>query len=73
MDESYFFCGVLARLVFDSELGTPEFVTYDARHLLEQTSFVRIQAENTNERMLDACKAFTDRLKKMSEIIKSHK
>ena len=73
MDESYFFCGVLARLVFDSKLGTPEFVTFDARHLLEQTSFVRIQAENTNERMLDACRTFTEKLKKMSEIIKSHK
>jgi DNA-directed RNA polymerase subunit L len=70
MDESYFFCGVLARLIFDSSLGTPEFVTYDARHLLEHTSFVRVQAENANERMLEACQRFSEKLKEIQTIIR---
>jgi len=73
MDESYFFCGVLARLIYDSEMGCPEFVTFDARHLLEHISFVRVQAENANERMLDACKTFKAKLKAIDDIVKSHK
>lgn len=73
MDESYFFCGVLARLIYDSEMGCPEFVTYDARHLLEHISFVRVQAENATERMLDACKTFKTKLKEVNDIVRSYK
>lgn len=71
MDESYFFCGVLTRIIFDSLLGTPEFVTFDARHLLEHVSFIRLQAENANERMLDACKTFEKKLKDLQALIKN--
>lgn len=70
MDESYFFCGAIARILFDSSKGTPEFVTFDARHLLEHVSFIRLQAEDANERMLEACKIFTTKLKAMKALLK---
>lgn len=69
MNESYFFTELLNRYIFDSKLGTPEYVTSDTKHLLEYTSFVIVQAQNANERMLDACNTFQEDLLVIKKII----
>ena len=66
--ETYFLAGAIARMIYDQD-NKIELVTFDARHLLENTSFVVVQAENADEKMINACEALIKNLSEMKKII----
>ena len=69
MDESYFLFGAISRTIYELD-NDIEYVTFDARHLLEDTSFIIVQAEDANKKMIDACNHLKTRLNNLRDCIK---
>ena len=72
MEESYFLFGIIARMIYEKD-NNIEYVTYDVRHLLEKISFIIVQDENANKKMIDACNEWKTKLTEMREIFKKTK
>lgn len=72
MNESYFLLGAIARAIYDLD-NDIEYVTYDSRHLLEQISFITVQSDQANKKMIEACEHVKDLLKNMQACLKKIK
>lgn len=68
MEESYFLIGIIARMIYELYPDI-EYVTFDSRHLLEQISFITVQSDETNKKVLAACKAVKELLIEMKDCL----
>lgn len=66
--ESYFLAGAISRIIYDLN-NDIELVTYDAKHLLEHSSFIIVQSEKANEQVINACQVLIEKLSEMKKII----
>ena len=67
--ETYFLAGAITRIIYDND-NAIEFVSFDARHLLENSSIIIVQDEDANKKMIEACNMLVAKLEGIKKIIK---